>query len=153
MNLTLRLASQTDEELLLNWANDPSVRCNSFSTRRIEKEDHRQWLSGCLADRENCFIFIAESEFDVPVGQVRFERKEGDWQIDYSLDRKYRERGLGPILLKEAIACLGSERNNGNLVARVKTSNEASLRVFERLGFESERYCDVVSFVLKEGAW
>jgi UDP-2,4-diacetamido-2,4,6-trideoxy-beta-L-altropyranose hydrolase len=153
MNLTLRLSVPTDEELLLNWANEPLVRGNSFSPCRIDPADHHQWFTRRLNDRDACYIYVAESELAVPVGQVRFERLGNDWQIDYSLDCVYRGLGLGRKLLEKAIASLRSERRDGNLLARVKITNGASLHVFQRLGFESHLDSEVATFTLKEGGW
>ena len=48
----LRLVLPTDEELLLRWANEPSVRVNSFNQAWIPHDSHHNWfVSGLRSDR------------------------------------------------------------------------------------------------------
>lgn len=135
MNFSVRPATAADEELLLDWANDPVVRRNSIASDRISLATHRQWFRSRLADEE-CRIFIAETDPDMAIGQVRFDRKGDGWEVDYSLDRAFRGTGLGRKLLKCAIQRLFAEKPGSRIAARVKSANMASCKVFDGLGFE-----------------
>ena len=49
--IKLRKATYDDCNILFEWANDPSVRANSFNTKAIEIDDHRTWLKKKLTDK------------------------------------------------------------------------------------------------------
>ncbi len=135
MHVQLRYAEIKDEILLLEWANDPAVRRHAFISGRIEPQSHSVWFQNRLTDRDRCRIYIAEDDFGVPIGQVRFELGHGEWLISYSIDGMCRNRGLGRRLLDQALYCLVREVGPSSFVGRVKNDNPSSLRVFQRLGF------------------
>ena len=39
----------------------------------------------------------------LPVGQIRFDRKKNFYYIDYSIDKTFRNFGLGKLIIKESI--------------------------------------------------
>jgi UDP-2,4-diacetamido-2,4,6-trideoxy-beta-L-altropyranose hydrolase len=136
--LKARRAVPGDEALLLEWANDPVTRANAFAPERIAAETHAAWFRARLGQPDNCLIYIIETDARVPVGQARFDRKDGEWEIDYSLAPQFRGRGLGGPLLAAAMRALSSELADGVLVGRVKSGNAPSQRVFEALGFQRQ---------------
>jgi RimJ/RimL family protein N-acetyltransferase len=74
-----------------------------------------------------------------PIGTVRLSRSTGsDWEIHFSLDRKYRGKGWAKKLvgfaLKKAAILTGGCRVN----ARVKKSNLASLKTLLKTGFKKK---------------
>jgi UDP-2,4-diacetamido-2,4,6-trideoxy-beta-L-altropyranose hydrolase len=142
MPLLVRNAAGSDERLLLDWANDQLVRHYSFSSTVIDADDHRRWFSDRLADRENCRIYIAEATSGVPVGQVRFERRNGEWRIGYSLDALFRGAGLGKRLLALAIERHVEDCPGAIIVGTVKGANGASHSVFRTLGFAAREPVD-----------
>lgn len=135
-NLTARLAYAADENQLFSWANDSLVRKNAFSPEPIEPATHSTWFHKRLCDPENCQIYIVETKAGIPIGQVRFERSEEAWEIDYSLVAAARGRGLGAHLLNAAIQTFRQSRNGILVFGRVKPGNLASEKVFRRLGFK-----------------
>ena len=48
MQQYLRKATIEDMDLLFQWANDPVVRKNSFSTAEISYEEHTKWYHNLL---------------------------------------------------------------------------------------------------------
>jgi RimJ/RimL family protein N-acetyltransferase len=137
--LQARHARLSDEKLILSWANDPETRRQSFSSAPISLKEHRLWFRDRLRDIDACKFFIVEAEVGIPIGQVRFEKKEGIWEIDYTLDPHLRKRGLGRSLLEVALRTLRSECSSILVFGRVKEENIPSRKVFESLGFESKR--------------
>jgi UDP-2,4-diacetamido-2,4,6-trideoxy-beta-L-altropyranose hydrolase len=134
--LRVRHARLQDEALLLTWANDPITRSNAFSPDVIPAETHRRWFRSRLREMERCRLYIVETNDGVPLGQVRFEKKDQVWHIDYSLASHFRGRGLGCPLL-EAALLKQREKEPGSLVlGLVKDSNQPSRKVFESLGFD-----------------
>ena len=136
--LTLRRVDERDEELLLEWANDPATRRNAFNEARISAEGHKAWLQARLHAPE-CRMFILETADKIPVGQVRFDRGDQVWAISYSLAPFLRGRGLGAKILEMALSSLASEGHNGSILGCVKPANLASRRIFEKLGFALTR--------------
>lgn len=135
--LRARPASAQDETVLLEWANDPAVRLNSFSQCVIDPAQHHRWFHQRLGD-EGCRIYIVETELGQAVGQVRLDLEGGDWVIDYSLGAPFRQRGLGRALLKTALSTFSDEIGAVALKARVRAGNLASCKVFQSLEFTRE---------------
>jgi UDP-2,4-diacetamido-2,4,6-trideoxy-beta-L-altropyranose hydrolase len=144
--LVARRALPTDEDQLREWANDPVTRANAFSQERIAEEAHAKWFRARLSQLDTCFIYVVETQDHVPVGQVRFDRKAQDWEIDYSLAPQFRGRGVGRPLLDAAMLALGGAGQDGFLVGHVKESNIPSQRVFEALGFQRQRSGSVLTY-------
>ena len=137
--LKARLARLDDEGLILQWANDPLVRQNAFAPAPIAPATHRAWFRKRLRDPEHCRLYMVETDDGFPVGQVRFERSDETWEIDYTLDAHARGRELGKPLLQTAMLALRASTNDALLFGRFKDANRASRRVFEALGFESKK--------------
>jgi UDP-2,4-diacetamido-2,4,6-trideoxy-beta-L-altropyranose hydrolase len=137
--LTVRPASLEDELLLLDWANDPLVRKNSFDTGTLDSDTHRLWFFERLRNPDSYQIFILQTESGLPVGQVRFERSDDAWEISYSVADVARGRDLSVKLLQVAIREFLRTRKNVMVFGRVKIANVASQRVFERLGFQTSK--------------
>lgn len=132
--MSVRSARAVDEQLLLDWANEPGVRAQSFDSTPITREGHAAWFAARLADARTV-MFIAESPTGLPLGQVRFVAKGGGWVVNYSVDATVRGLGLAKRLMETAMAALGCGRGALPIIALVKPDNTASARVFESLGF------------------
>jgi RimJ/RimL family protein N-acetyltransferase len=137
--LRVRPVTESDEALLLEWANDRLTRQNAFSSAPISASEHQEWFRRRLGDSDGCRIYIAETLDGVPVGQVRFDHRLADWRISYALAPQFRGQRLGRRLLDLGIRELARAEEGATLVAEVKGSNEASRRVFDSLGFTSTR--------------
>jgi UDP-2,4-diacetamido-2,4,6-trideoxy-beta-L-altropyranose hydrolase len=143
--LRLRLATATDEALLLRWANDPLVRANSFSPDPITPADHRQWFQAGLAD-PNRLLLIAEDSQGCPVGQIRFDRKllttspeTEEALIDLSMDRSARGQGLATALLRQGLQAMEQRWGPSiEAVGEVLVGNTASQATFARAGFSMD---------------
>jgi len=131
--LAMRPASQGDIELYFNWANDPEVRRQATCSAPIAWSRHQEWFADKLADRcSQLFVLLAGA---LPVGQIRYDRKGDQAQIDYSLDVLVRGRGWGVSLVSMGNALVQAS-GPIQLRAEVKAGNQASRSVFVRLGFE-----------------
>jgi len=146
--IQLRPATADDEALLLDWANDVSVRANAFQPKPILPAQHAAWFKKRLAQTARCRIFIAQGRSGVPVGQVRFDWRDGEtafpgyWEIGYSLDASFRGLGVASPLLAGAIDALRAVTAPAPVVGRVKPDNELSARTFRALGFEEQDGAD-----------
>jgi len=100
-SLQARRTRVADETLILDWANDRETRMNGFCSEAISPEVHHHWFNSRLRDIEGCFMCIVESKDGVPVGQVRFQRTEGEiYEVHYSLAKCFRGRNIGHEMLK-----------------------------------------------------
>ena len=134
-HLWVRPARLSDAKLLWQWANDPTVRANSFHPEPISLDEHIKWYSEKLASPDTR-IWILELN-QVPVAQIRYDRVDTDTaEIGFSVVPDYRGRGLGTqtLVLTSSMACreLGVKRLKGVAFR----SNEASVRAFTKAGFE-----------------
>lgn len=130
----LRRAAITDENLLLDWANDTEVRQQSFSSAQITPKEHRRWLLEKLADPD-CMLLIGLDKQGLPIGQVRFDCRNQRAEIDISVDSALRGNGLGKELLTRAIREFRKAGRQEVPVAEIKESNLASLEMFRHAGF------------------
>ena len=133
-NVYLRRVDREDVDLFFKWVNDPAVRANSFNTERIQWESHRKWFENVLADDSVCIYVLMQD--NLPVGQVRLVFEANKWQISYSIASAYRGQGYGKILLQLVENELINNGHTGEeLFAEVKIHNNASQRIFSRLGY------------------
>ena len=132
-DLELRGAEEEDSMLYFDWANDPSVRENSFNSEIISWKTHENWFQSKLID-PHCYLGVLEAN-GLPVGQIRFDIEGESALINYSLDRLVRGRRWSSHLL-----CLGakllSETKVKRLRAKVKRENAASRLALLRSGFQ-----------------
>lgn len=151
MTLRMRHAMQSDELLLLEWANDPDVRRNAFNVDPIAPEAHHAWFLQKLANPASV-ILIGEDAQGLPVGQVRFDVQNNEAIIDVSVDRLFRGRGVGERLLRLALDTYFEMGHAAMPVAEVKRENQASCRLFQQVGFQlsssPSRGADSYRFVL-----
>lgn len=138
-------ASIDDVKLLYDWANDASVRINAFNIEPIKWEEHINWFQSKLKSVHSK-IFILYLDKD-PAGQIRFDYREDCWEIDYSIDKKYRGKGLGKLIIELGILKL----NHSDLLkAKVKEENIASFKVFQQLGFDQISHeSSIITFLKK----
>ncbi len=135
-SLQLRPVRSTDSRLLWEWANDPEVRAASFSSEPIPWETHSAWFAEKL-DSSRTLMWIAQNGNGMPCGQIRFDnRPDRDWEVDVSVAKTMRGRGLASRLIALGVESLLREDRGARVHAFVKPENAASLRVFEKADFE-----------------
>jgi len=131
--LEVRRAVPGDARLLWEWVNDADVRASAFSRDAIPWEEHEAWLVNALqSPRTHIFVI---SDGATPVGQVRFEGRNGEAEVDISVARTHRGRGLGAAMLVAAVDRLFDAVPDARVVGRVRPENAASARSFEDAGF------------------
>jgi UDP-2,4-diacetamido-2,4,6-trideoxy-beta-L-altropyranose hydrolase len=135
--MNVREAVADDEGLLLEWANDPESRKNSFNTNPILPATHHVWFTRRLNNPDTYRIYIIENSTATPVGQVRFERDEREgWETSYLLAPIFRGQGLGSSLLYTALCQFQRACPGAIVTGRVRLENQPSCRIFEKIAFE-----------------
>ncbi len=82
-------------------------------------------------------IFIAEDGEAIPLAQIRFDwRPEGDWEIDLSIAKAMRGRGLAARLISLGVQEISKENGDARIHAYVKPTNHPSIKAFEAAGFK-----------------
>jgi len=152
LHIRLRKATADDCHRYFDWANDPAVRQQSFSSEPIPYEQHERWFAAKLADPAECLYLLSLDE--QPMGQVRFSLtgERGETAIiSYALAAPFRGRGLAAPMLERAMAQLAADQPTvQQLLGYVKNTNEASRRVFTALEFfarPTELYPDSSVFI------
>ena len=133
-NLYLRRADEHDKDLLFEWANDNSVRENSFETHIITPEEHEKWFERLLKDEEQVqFILMKDKK---PIGQIRLSIEGANAIIGYSLSRSERGSGFGKDMIRLLIEKVKYEYPDiKKLIGRVKPSNPESVQCLNKNGF------------------
>ena len=130
--VSLRLAKLRDAYLLYSWANDSAVRQNAISTEPIEWDEHLKWLKLKLQHPDSkIFIFLSDS---IPIGQLRIDKADGVWKIDYSVAPRHRKKGYGKKIIIDLLMLFP----NYSFEAFVRPENKGSCLIFEKTGFEFE---------------
>lgn len=134
----LRKASEWDMDLLYQWANEKSVRENSFSTGNIAYEEHQRWYINFLKrnDAEQ-YIYIHDGD---AIGQIRVVVKDERAEISYSICSQKRGIGHGKNMIQLIKKQISKDFPNVKfLTAKVKPENLASQKVFLDMGY-AEKY-------------
>jgi spore coat polysaccharide biosynthesis protein SpsF len=146
MNIIFKKSSIDDLDLLFDWVNEDMVRKNSFSNDIITYNQHAEWFKDKI-NSENTKIFICYLD-DKPVGQVRIDIIGMDGYIDYSVDKYYRKKGIGTIILKN-IKDIILELNIkvSRLIGKVKKDNHGSINAFIKAGFQEDSSGDIKIYI------
>lgn len=145
--LFLRRAEKSDCDLLFKWANEASTRENSFNNQPISFEHHLKWFEEKLSNTR-VFIYIAYSDLG-EIGQVRIEQYQNVGMINYSIDPAFRGKGYGFELLSALKEPLKQDAPDIRcLCGKVKFSNIASQKCFEKLGYAKSADEDYLIYTL-----
>ena len=134
----LRNVTKNDAKLLFNWANEPIARANALNPKIILWDEHIAWLTRKLAD-ESVYMYVFVDEQQNNIGVIRFEKNIEGFVISYSIDKEYRGKGLGTVILEKGMEKLCQIVENPIFIGYVKKGNIASEKIFDRLGFSIEK--------------
>lgn len=132
MDLRIRKANINDLNLYFEWTNDSEVRNKSFHSDKITFENHSIWFNKKIND-ESTQMYVFEYNKN-PCGQVRIGIENSTSIIGISIDSKYRGKGLGKTMLEMASREF-FKKYNFPIFAYIKTDNIASVKIFEKAGF------------------
>lgn len=141
----LRRALYTDVNITFKWASDPLVRKFSLMQSPITWESHFEWYEKKIKDY-NCAYFIVMHE-NIPIGSLRLDVRNAVATISYLLDPIVHGKGLGIKVLKAAQELSKAfNLNIEKLSGVVKKENIASIKIFEKLGYQREENLDTYHF-------
>ncbi|EIW90272.1 GCN5-like N-acetyltransferase [Alishewanella agri BL06] len=128
-SVLLRLANMADADRLLHWRNDADTRRFSLNPELVTEQQHRHWLEKSLSNPKRR-LFIAEYNGQ-PVGTVRVDSTAESHLISWTLATEYRGKGLAKAMVKLLV-----DQLTGKIVAEIRPSNIASIRVAEHAGLK-----------------
>ena len=148
--LVLRAAGTADCGPLFAWTNaERACGLTLSGSEPLERTTHDRWFAARLGDPD-CWIWIVEHAGS-PAGMVRLEREAGDAgetvAVSVYIAREGRRLGLASAAIERALYDAAHERGALTAIARVRSENTASRRLFEGLGFSAaNRHADHVVF-------
>jgi len=143
----LRKVTRDDMDLLFQWANDPVVRANAFSTEQIPYENHQKWFTARMKDPDTAMYLYLQD--DVPVGQIRLDIADKEAEIDYSIAPEYRGKGYGKkMLLHLETVVRESLPHIAVLLGKVKLENQSSRHAFLKAGFQETPSMEEMNYIL-----
>lgn len=134
--ICLRAAQFDDWPLLLDWFNQPDSLAAKLKTNGpIGVEAHKGWLRRFLSEDAGSIFIVTLNE--TPIGQIRFQPDaKGQFEIDVYVIPGRRGDGVAQEALRLGMARVSEKRGPATFLAQVKTENDASRRLFLRLGFQ-----------------
>ena len=117
---------------LFNWVNAAdSLSVKMENQKQITFSDHNKWFVERMNDPDTN-IWIIENKKQVPIGQIRFQKKiDNYFDIDIYLEKDERKKGMASKALNLAI----HKVNFNSFRAIVKKSNTKSYNFFLKNGF------------------
>lgn len=136
-----RPATMADSAWLLEWRNEEETRRQSFSMDPVTPEQHAAFLARKLHTIRMVRVGYPCNNFEILIGQVRVD--EG--VVSYSVRKGYRGCGYGTKIIRKLMK--GDDPMvSFPLIADVRPSNAASLKVFRKLGWHEADSGDFVRF-------
>ncbi len=139
---SLRKVTEKDMQLLFDWANDETVRENSFNQGKIELEEHKNWFQAKIGNLKNLMLIACLNETEV--GQIRFNTIDDlSFEIDFSVEKKSRGKGIGGRMIRMGVQELfASKPLAKRVIGKVKKNNFSSGKSFLNAGFRLEENKD-----------
>ena len=133
--LNFRNAKIDDIKLYYSWANDESVRKQSFNSKKIDFNEHKKWFESKIQD-ENCLMLIFIDSECIEVGQVRIQKEDKMVAIiGISIAKNQRGKGLAKEMLIKACDFFLKSNSEYSINAYIKETNLSSKYAFENAGF------------------
>jgi spore coat polysaccharide biosynthesis predicted glycosyltransferase SpsG/RimJ/RimL family protein N-acetyltransferase len=145
VRLAVRPATAADAELLRAWRNDPLTRMYSRSGAPVELATHLGWLTGTL--RRSDRLLLVASDARGPVGTVRWDQGDDDWEVSITVAPERRGESLsGPLLAAGEAYLAGTSAVPCRCTATVREDNTASRRLFVGAGYLVDTPVDADGF-------
>ncbi|MFB6094419.1 MAG: GNAT family N-acetyltransferase [Halanaeroarchaeum sp.] len=137
--VTLHPIEEEDVPFLQEMINDPAVRRYLSRSEPLNMAQEREWFETVVSDDEGVVLLVVTD--DGPAGTVGLhsvENMDGSAEIGLSLAREHWGEGYGTAACRLLTEYAFTETRRHRLVARVVGPNEASKRIWEKLGYRHE---------------
>ena len=142
--MNIRKIKLEDSTQLFNWVNKTdSLSVKIENKNKVSLAEHERWFNERLDDK-NTHIWIIENKSGIPLGQIRFQKKNTKYyDIDIYIIQSERKKGLASKALNKAMQI----SKPIFLRALVKKNNIRSYDFFLKNGF-SLKFQDQSKWVL-----
>ena len=164
-DVTLRTIEEDDIEFMCDTINDPDVRKGLLTAFPINAEQEREYFEERISNQEDIHLAIChDDEITGTVGLHDLNQRLGHCEIGIWLAPDHHGRGYGTAASRLLTDFAFRELRMHRVQARVLATNEASARIWQKLGFGEEgvhrdeafkdgEYVDVRYFGVLEGEW
>jgi spore coat polysaccharide biosynthesis predicted glycosyltransferase SpsG/RimJ/RimL family protein N-acetyltransferase len=137
--IELRRAVAGDCEQVWRWRNDPTTRRYSGDASEIGLDGHRSWFAAVLEDAGRDLLIGTDPKGEV--GVLRYDVDGDEALISVYLVPDRHGQGLGSRLIEAGSSWVRKHRSAVRRIrALIGAANAASLRAFEKAGFEPNEY-------------
>lgn len=146
--LPFTIRKTMDEDLipLFTLVNDPLVRSVSFSSEVITLEAHKQWFAKAMQDTLQLMFTLLDGRANF-LGQLRFDLRQDNKAImSISLVSSSRGFSLAHKIILQGTKIIKKLHPHRTVLALIKPDNIASIKSFEKAGFELEKRKDNVLY-------
>lgn len=119
--------------------NDNETNKYSLNPGRISYLNHKKWFK---TNKRKIKILFNNGE---PIGQIRFDIKNNEGFIDYSVEKRQRGKGYGYKLIKDSLEEIKKLKCVNAIVHK---NNIPSINIFQKLNFEKKVYKQDKKFYL-----
>ncbi len=134
--IQLRPVVLSDRENLFHWRNHAAVRQYALQADEIDWESHCRWLDATLQNPQRALLMGAQD--GAPVGVLRYDVAGAEALVSVYLVPQRMGQGLGAPLLVAGHEWLSSHYPQvRQLNAQIVPGNVASIKVFERAGYQA----------------
>ncbi|MBW1939397.1 MAG: GNAT family N-acetyltransferase [Deltaproteobacteria bacterium] len=141
-NVRLRQIEASDLLKLRNWRNSPGIRSYTRGYRPLNMLNQTKWLESLSADQLN-IMFAIEKKFDRELigccGLTNINWKEGHGEVSiYIGEKKWQSKGYASDALRLLLEYGFKELRLHRIYGIIFEYNDASIKFFEKNGFEFE---------------
>ena len=159
---SLRLMTEADLSLVLEWRNHPEIRRHMYSQREISPAEHAKWFKNTSANPSRVLLIF---EVDgAPMGYASFtlhEDSEADWGFYLAPNApKGTGRLMGNAITNYAFSVLGLEKLCGEVLENNVSSQRFHLHhgfvletIFREKKTGAQKFCNVQKYVLTRNGW
>lgn len=136
--LRLRNIRKEDALAILRWRNNPQARRNSFHTRPIPWQEHKEWFSSKInSSATKMYLAVLKNS---KVGTIRFDVEDELVRVSVNLNPRFFGRGLGSKIIKLGTGrFLNTTKADKPIIAEIKKGNIASEKAFAKALYRLKR--------------
>ncbi len=129
---SLREATLDDALIVYGWQSFPEMRKYFRSPEVPTYEEHLSWFKRSIETTENRRIFIFETNYDLPLGMVRYDIEDSNVaEVSILINPFFHKNSLGT----KALITLALQEKKMSFKAYVESENIASRKAFLNAGY------------------
>lgn len=134
-----RNIQNNDLPLILKWRNSSKVRNMMRNTKKITKEEHREWFYKTSKNKNQFNKILVYDNNPYGFANFNIDKKDvkvGEWGI--YIGNEFAPKGMGKVLGWEMLNFIFEELCMDTIQAKIFTYNFVSLKFHEKMGFRKK---------------